>query len=441
MTQHYLGVKRVEAWPEEKDGKPGYAVKYEDGYQSWSPEDVFERAYYPMGTDNDGSKITQDMVDRFFTDLETEKRGEKTTVGFFELANGFEIVEASSCCDPKNYDDKIGTEIIEEKVKDRVWHLLGFVLQWANRGLAPLAMVAMMLIGSSVLAADRPPTRPPIDPRFVTVEAENPACDCENCKCVDCKCGLDKATDIDEKSGELRTFALKTVAPLQNVAIPPRPQVEPVMSKAEAAAVMSSNDGARMTEAYRRLTAAGYTLVEKDEVQLCDTCPNGFQYTGKTFLTAEKSYDEGQIVGSVPTPDPTPIPVASNYKASAPVSSPPVYSSVSRSVGYSEPSCGSDYSYATPVTYSYSSPVYSSPYYGEASCGSEGFGSSYGYAAPVMQAAPVMRGGLFQRLRARFRPQATMRPYSAGYYSAPYTGYGGFRSYGAGPVCVSGNCG
>ena len=49
MTQHYVGTKQIVAWPQEKDGKAGYAVKYPDGYVSWSPKDVFEAAYLPMG--------------------------------------------------------------------------------------------------------------------------------------------------------------------------------------------------------------------------------------------------------------------------------------------------------------------------------------------------------------------------------------------------------
>lgn len=49
MTQHYVGTKIVMAWPQEKDGQAGYAVKYEDGYTSWSPKDIFERAYVGMG--------------------------------------------------------------------------------------------------------------------------------------------------------------------------------------------------------------------------------------------------------------------------------------------------------------------------------------------------------------------------------------------------------
>lgn len=49
MTQSYIGTKQVLAWDQDKDGQPGYAVKYADGYTSWSPKDVFEASYLPMG--------------------------------------------------------------------------------------------------------------------------------------------------------------------------------------------------------------------------------------------------------------------------------------------------------------------------------------------------------------------------------------------------------
>lgn len=49
MTQEYIGTKQVTAWEQEKDGQPGYAVKYADGYVSWSPKDVFEQAYIAIG--------------------------------------------------------------------------------------------------------------------------------------------------------------------------------------------------------------------------------------------------------------------------------------------------------------------------------------------------------------------------------------------------------
>lgn len=46
----YIGTKAIMAWPQEKDGQPGYGVQYVvDGYVSWSPKEVFELAYRKSG--------------------------------------------------------------------------------------------------------------------------------------------------------------------------------------------------------------------------------------------------------------------------------------------------------------------------------------------------------------------------------------------------------
>lgn len=48
MMHHYIGTKEVEAWPQDKLIDPpqeGYAVKYSDGYISWSPKETFSKAY------------------------------------------------------------------------------------------------------------------------------------------------------------------------------------------------------------------------------------------------------------------------------------------------------------------------------------------------------------------------------------------------------------
>lgn len=61
--------------------------------------------------------------------------GEKTTVVRAVLRNGFEIVESSSCVSPENYDEELGAEICLEKIRDKVWFLLGFLLQTAVYGI------------------------------------------------------------------------------------------------------------------------------------------------------------------------------------------------------------------------------------------------------------------------------------------------------------------
>lgn len=44
----FYGTKLVLAEPQQKDGKEGYAVKYADGYISWSPKAAFEESYQAM---------------------------------------------------------------------------------------------------------------------------------------------------------------------------------------------------------------------------------------------------------------------------------------------------------------------------------------------------------------------------------------------------------
>jgi len=49
MTQHYVSTKIVTAWAQDRQDIPGYAVKYEDGYISWSPAPQFEAATVALG--------------------------------------------------------------------------------------------------------------------------------------------------------------------------------------------------------------------------------------------------------------------------------------------------------------------------------------------------------------------------------------------------------
>lgn len=43
--QTYIGTKIIQAEPQERDGAPGYKVRYPDGYESWSPAAAFDEAY------------------------------------------------------------------------------------------------------------------------------------------------------------------------------------------------------------------------------------------------------------------------------------------------------------------------------------------------------------------------------------------------------------
>lgn len=153
--EKYIGTKLIEAEPAFRcEGKvypksgpyprsvsleDGYRVRYQDGYESWSPKAVFEAAYLPLLVNQDlktdKPSISQEMVESFIVSTEVKTLGEKTTVVRAVLRNGFEIVESSACVSPENYDEKLGAEICMEKIRDRVWYLLGFLLQTAVHGI------------------------------------------------------------------------------------------------------------------------------------------------------------------------------------------------------------------------------------------------------------------------------------------------------------------
>lgn len=126
----FIGCKLVQA--ELDTSGEFYKILYPDGYESKSPRDVFEKAYMQVG---DNNTITQELVDSFIVDVEAIQLGDKTTVVKVTLVNGFTIVEASSCVDVANFSMEIGAEICMERIKNKLWELLGFVLQTAVHGI------------------------------------------------------------------------------------------------------------------------------------------------------------------------------------------------------------------------------------------------------------------------------------------------------------------
>ena len=157
--EQYIGTKIIEAEPayrctdnqmrvdiivdpDEADtyykSEEGYRVRYPDGYASWSPKDTFEKAYLPLNINEElgtsAPSIGAKMVDDFIAETWTTTLGDKTTVVRAMLKNGFELVEASACVSKENYSEPMGKEICMGKIRDRVWQLLGFLLQTAVNG-------------------------------------------------------------------------------------------------------------------------------------------------------------------------------------------------------------------------------------------------------------------------------------------------------------------
>jgi len=146
----FMGVSVVEAelctWKEfvlkqnpsrtdELDEQLGYLVTHTDDegeYDSWQDKESFE-AKYPMQI-GDANSITKELVESVVEKWEhtivNDINGHpKTVIVMCRLKNGFTIVESSSCVDPKNFDVNIGIECCMDRIENKLWELLGFVLQ------------------------------------------------------------------------------------------------------------------------------------------------------------------------------------------------------------------------------------------------------------------------------------------------------------------------
>lgn len=75
--------------------------------------------------------VSKEQIERIYNNAEKkiEKYWGKCTVVTIQLENGFTIVEHSACVDPANYNEQIGLEICEEKIKNKLWELEGYKLQ------------------------------------------------------------------------------------------------------------------------------------------------------------------------------------------------------------------------------------------------------------------------------------------------------------------------
>lgn len=153
ILKTYLAVKQIKAKPmtlgeynnyrkwdipkQEDPFREGYLVEYPDGYQSWSPKEIFDASHLEI---QNATTISPEDLDLFIgpNALGSMKLGDKTTMVEMNPRTGFVMYETSSCVDPANYDHEMGCNICVEKLKDRLWPMLGFVLQWAVNGLAPL---------------------------------------------------------------------------------------------------------------------------------------------------------------------------------------------------------------------------------------------------------------------------------------------------------------
>ena len=149
---NFIGVKLVDAEPitlgaynalrgwglptDEKYDEPGYFIKYPDDYVTWCPKKTFERDHMPIVK---GDTVTEEDVNAMIKQIHVDQitpndLGSVVTVTTVTLSNGFTITESSTCVDPENYDVETEVDYCIERIKDKIWYLLGFLLSCGFNG-------------------------------------------------------------------------------------------------------------------------------------------------------------------------------------------------------------------------------------------------------------------------------------------------------------------
>lgn len=90
-------------------------------------EEEFKKKYIIF----ENNHVTSLSVDNYIKDINVMQLDEKTTLVKATLQNGYIVVETSSCADAINYDESVGKSICLKKIKEKVWDLLGFMLNSA----------------------------------------------------------------------------------------------------------------------------------------------------------------------------------------------------------------------------------------------------------------------------------------------------------------------
>lgn len=190
----YIGTKQVRAKPmtrgeyntfrgwevpaDENPSDEGYLVEYVDGgkanttqyagYVSWSPADVFQRAYKPMPAKSDiqqeieakgktapritPADIEANIVSEHYFTAEEGVTGEEysnerpfsapvpalqlLTFCVLVLRNGFTVTGESACASPENFDAEIGRKVARQSAINKVWPLMGYELRTRLAGIA-----------------------------------------------------------------------------------------------------------------------------------------------------------------------------------------------------------------------------------------------------------------------------------------------------------------
>jgi len=155
MTYHEAGeLGLIREYSPSKVEQYGYKVVYKDGYESWSPKDVFEDGYIMVSDacdeekcdeiepkdrdflnqlriqlDYNGNKISPEFIDKIVeeSDVMYFKLSNNTRVCLLTTATGEEVVGIAQVLDSRNDVEEIGNKIAFNNAKDQLWSKIGSI--------------------------------------------------------------------------------------------------------------------------------------------------------------------------------------------------------------------------------------------------------------------------------------------------------------------------
>lgn len=108
----------------------GYFVRYEDGYESFSPAAAFEAGYAPVGDEPPiPTKVTREALEARIRSVEYVVMPDgRTTICQMTMINGFTVRGESSCVSIENFVKAEGEKYAREKAIDAAWAFEGYLL-------------------------------------------------------------------------------------------------------------------------------------------------------------------------------------------------------------------------------------------------------------------------------------------------------------------------
>ncbi len=158
MTRQAYNDLRGWTLPADENGTDeGFLVEYLDGgkanvegyagYVSWSPKEVFERAYRPIvstvfgddGLDEfeamirdgkaDAPRVTPDKLRGLIAEIRFIQPTGTLMICVLTLKNGFMLTGESACASPENFRENIGRRISYQNALNKLWPLEGYRLK------------------------------------------------------------------------------------------------------------------------------------------------------------------------------------------------------------------------------------------------------------------------------------------------------------------------